>query len=82
MNDYKKIYEMYGDKIILAIAPEPFEGNSVSEAEQRALAREYANAFCNPDKPTYMSIVAVSLLTPAYREELYRQSRIHYSQKR
>jgi hypothetical protein len=81
MNDFKKIYELYGDKIILAIAPEPFDGNSVSEAEQRALAREYANAFCNPGKPTYMSIAAVSLLTPAYREELYRQSRINYSRK-
>ena len=79
MNDFKKIYELYGDKIILAIAPEPFDGNTISEAEQRALAREYANAFCNPDKPTYMSIAAVSLLTPAYREEMYRQSRINYS---
>jgi len=81
MNDFKKIYDLYGDNIILAIAPEPFDLNSVSEAEQRALAREYANAFCNSDKPTYMSIAAVSLLTPAYREELYRQSRINYSRK-
>jgi hypothetical protein len=82
MNDFKKIYELYGDKIILAIAPEPFDVNAVSETDQRTLAREYANAFCNPDKPTYMSIVAVSFLTPAYREELYRQSRINYSRKR
>jgi len=75
----KKIYELYGDKIILAIAPEPFDGNTILEAEQRALAKEYANAFCYPDKPTYMSIAAVSVLTPAYREAMYRQSRINYS---
>ena len=79
MNDFKKIYEVYGDKIILAIAPEPFDGCTISEVEQRALAKQYANAFCNPDKPTYMSIASVSSLTPAYREGMYRQSRINYS---
>jgi hypothetical protein len=81
MNDFKIIYELYGDKLVLAIAPEAFDGNTVSEAEQRARAREYANAFCNPNKPTYMSIGAVALLTPAYREELYRRSRINYSRR-
>jgi len=81
MNDFKTIYELYGDKIILAIAPEPYDIHTASETEQRALAREYANAFCNPDKPTYMSIASVPLLTPAFREELYRQSRINYWRK-
>jgi hypothetical protein len=81
MNDFNKIYELYGDKIILAIAPEPYDSNTVSEEKQRTLAKEYANAFCRPDKPTYLSIAAVSLLTPAYREELYKQSRINYARK-
>ena len=61
------------------IYPDNIARALVAEAEQRALAKEYANAFCNPDKPTYMSIAAVSVLTPAYREEMYRQSRINYS---
>jgi hypothetical protein len=82
MNDFKKIYELYGDKLVLAVDPEPFDKNTVSEAEQRALARKYANAFCNPDKPTYMGIASVLVLTPAFREELYRQSRINYGRKK
>jgi hypothetical protein len=81
MNDFKKIYELYGDKIVLAVDPEPFDKNTVPETEQRALARKYANAFCNPDKPTYMSIASVLVMTPAFREELYRQSRINYGRK-
>jgi hypothetical protein len=81
MNDFKKIYELYGGKIILAIAPEPYDSNTVSEEGQRTLAREYANTFCRSDKPTYLSVAAVSLLTPAYREELYKHSRINYARR-
>jgi len=81
MNDLRKAYELYGDRIVLAVDPEPFDRNTTSEAEQRALARKYADAFCSPDKPTYMTFFSVSVLTPAYREELYRQARINYSRK-
>ena len=78
MNDIAKIYELYGDKIIIATMPEPFDPAATPEEEQRAIARAYANAYCKPDKPSFLNFNALHLLTPAFREELYRQSRINY----
>ena len=79
MNDTHKIYELYGDKIIVGVAPEPFDIAAASEEEQRARAREYADKFCQPGKPSFFSIYAGKYLTPTFREELYKQSRINYS---
>jgi hypothetical protein len=79
MNDTHKIYELYGDKIIVGVTPELFDPAATPEDEQRALAREYADKFCRPDKPSFYNIYAGSLLTSAYREELYKQSRINYA---
>jgi uroporphyrinogen-III decarboxylase len=78
MNDTRKIYELYGDKIIIAVMPEEFDPKTTPEAEQRAIAKAYANDFCTPSKPSYVNISATVLLTPAFREELYKQSRINY----
>jgi len=79
MNDFDKIYELYGDKILLGIMPEMFDPATKTEEEQRAAAREYADKFCNPDKPSYFNQYGGPLLTPAYREELYIRSRENYS---
>lgn len=82
MNDFEKIYNLYGDKILVATLPEYFNAEKTSEEEQRAIARTYADKYCNPDKPSYLSIYAAveqNLMTPAFREELYKQSRINYS---
>ncbi len=78
MNDVAEIYRLYGDKIILAIPPEPFDPETTSEEEQRAAARAYAEKYCDPDKPTMFSIYGSAMLTPAFQEELYRQSRLRY----
>jgi hypothetical protein len=81
MNDIEKIYDLYGDRLIIATMPEIFDPKTASEEEQRSYARAYANKYCRPDKPSALSMYAMSVLgimTNAFREELYRQSRIHY----
>ena len=78
MNDTQKIYELYGDKIIVGVVPDAFDPEKTTEEEQRALAREYARKFCNPDKPSFVNTYSSRALTAAYREELYKQSRINY----
>ena len=79
MNDTHKIYELYGDKILVGVMPERFDPEKTTEEEQRAAAREYAKKFCDPKKPSVLSLSASPLLTKAFREELYKQSRINYS---
>jgi hypothetical protein len=81
MNDTEKIYELYGDKILIGVMPEPYDVAATSEADQRARARDYADRYCNPDKPSFLNMYAGAgsdILTPAFWEELYKQSRLHY----
>ncbi|MCL2227792.1 MAG: methyltransferase [Oscillospiraceae bacterium] len=79
MNDTHKIYELYGDKLMVGVAPEPFDLENTTEEEQRKRAREYADKFCDPKKPSVLNQYSCSLLTPAFREELYIRSRENYS---
>ena len=80
VNDVPMLYELYGDKIILAMSPEMYDVEHTTEDEQRALARAYADAYCRPDKPSVFQFHygGGEHLTPAFREELYRRSRINY----
>jgi len=81
MNDSHKIYEDFGDKILVAVFPQDIPANfaELPEEEQRAFARNYAEKFCNPDKPSFYNYYASECLTPAFREELYIASRKKYS---
>ena len=78
MNDTHKIYDEYGDKIIIGVAPDVFDPEKTTAEEQREMARKYAARFCNPDKPSMFNIYGSPALTNAYREELYIQSRKNY----
>jgi hypothetical protein len=78
MNDTRKLYHEYGDKIIIGVKGDDY-GPDASEEERRAAARAYADEFCLPDKPSLFNIETSYLLTPDYREELYKQSRINYA---
>ena len=78
MNDTQKIYELYGDKIMIGVIPDKFDPETASEAEQRAAARAYADKFCNPEKPSFLNFSGANLLTPTFREELYIRSRENY----
>jgi hypothetical protein len=82
MNDTDKIYELYGDRILIGVMPELFDTKTTSEEEQRARARAYADQYCNPDKPSFLNMYAsgeVGILTPTFWEELYKQSRLNYT---
>ncbi len=79
MNDMRTIHELYGDKIIIASIPDPLLSADATEEEQRAAAREYAERYCDPAKPTYFPVNGYSMLTPAFREELYVASRKLYA---
>jgi uroporphyrinogen-III decarboxylase len=75
MNDTAKIYELYGDQILIGVYPEL--APDASEEEQRKAAKVYAEKFCNPNKP---SLLAGGFFLPQpFREELYKQSRICYA---
>ena len=79
MNDTQKIYELYGDQILVGVIPDLFDPETTPEEKQREMAREYADKFCRADKPSCFNHYGMQNMTPAYREELYKQSRINYS---
>ncbi|MDR0819441.1 MAG: methyltransferase [Oscillospiraceae bacterium] len=79
INDTEKIYDLYGDKLIIGVVPEQFDPSATSEEQQRAYARDYADKFCRPDKPSVLNVYGSGVLTPAFREELYVRSRENYS---
>lgn len=79
MNDTQTIYDLYGDKLLVGVIPDRFDPDSTSEEEQRSAAKEYAERFCNPQKPSFFNFYGAQMLTPVFREELYKQSRINYS---
>jgi hypothetical protein len=81
MNDIAKIYDLYGGRIMIATMSEINDAKNATEEEHRAYARAYANKYCRPDKPSTLSMYAMaglSILANAFREELYKQSRINY----
>jgi hypothetical protein len=84
INDTLKLYDDFGDKILIATIPELYDPKTTSEEEQRARARAYADRVCNPEKPSVSNMYGYlyhPIFTPAFREELYRQSRINYSRQ-
>jgi hypothetical protein len=76
MNDTQSLYEKYGDRIVIGVVPDQFDPAATPEEEQRAKAREFAAKFCDPKKPCVINMYGAAVLTPAYREELYKESRL------
>jgi hypothetical protein len=82
VNDSVALYDEFGDRILIAVMPPEFDPENTSEEEQREFARQYANRVCNPAKPSFSNMfgyVYHPMFTQAFREELYKQSRINYS---
>lgn len=77
MNDTQMLYEKYGDQIVLGVLPDPVDPEA-SEAEQREAAAKFVEKFCQPDKPCTINNTFLATMTPAYREELYKLSRIKF----
>ncbi len=78
MNDTHMLYEKYGDRIVIGVIPDTYPYDA-SEEQQRAEAAGFVDRFCNPDKPAHFSHYGMGALTQAYREELYRLSRIKFN---
>jgi len=78
MNDTYKLYDDFGDKIIISVVPERFNPETTSEAEQRERARAFVDRFCQPGKAAMLDVYSSWALTPAFSEELYEYSRKKY----
>ncbi len=74
MNDMKKIYELYGDKIIVGANPEQFPLDA-SEEIQRQAARDFVDTYMQPGKSAILSYNDRSRWTVTFMEELYSYSR-------
>ncbi|MCL1849214.1 MAG: methyltransferase [Clostridiales bacterium] len=79
MNDTHTLYENFGDKIIIGVAPDPFDPETTPEDEQRRRAREYFDRFCKPGKPSKLMSYGIGTITPAFSDELYEYSRKKYA---
>jgi hypothetical protein len=77
MNDSQGDWEKYGDKITIGVIPDYFDPETTSEEQQRAEARRFVDKFVKPGRSALVnSGYAGPIMTPAFREELYRYSRI------
>ena len=84
MNDSYKIYDDYGDKLLIATfpqeMPEAEELGKLPEKEIRKYARAYADRVCRPEKSSFYNFYASAYLQiPSFKEELYIRSRENYS---
>jgi hypothetical protein len=84
MNDSYKIYDDFGDKLLIATFPQNVpsaeELGKLPEEDIRKAARDYADKCCIAGKSSFYNYYAASYLQiPAFKEELYKQSRINYS---
>jgi hypothetical protein len=75
MNDTHKLYDEWGDKIIISVIPDPFDPQTTPESEQRQRARDFVDRFANPKKPCMIGFYGAGALTPAFGDELYEYSR-------
>jgi hypothetical protein len=78
MNDTQLEYEQYGDSIIIGVIPDQLPEDA-SDEDIRAAAKKYADKFCNKSKPSTLNPQAGGL-SETFFDELYRLSRIAYSQ--
>jgi hypothetical protein len=77
MNDSQGDWVKYGDKINIGVIPDAYDPATTSEEQQRAEARKFVDKFCKPGHSAVLNAMyAGPIITPAFREELYRYSRI------
>ena len=83
MNDTYSLYDDYGDRLGIGVAiKKPEDLEHYDEAAQRAYAKECVDRLTDEGKLGYYSSFYSDpeVMTPAFREELYKQSRIRYSE--
>ncbi len=77
MNDHKMLYDNYGDKLLLGIAP-PYIAPEASEEELYAGLKDFIDYYCRPGKPP-VAMFAMSRekkFHPKLSEAIYKLSRI------
>lgn len=84
MNDVARIYDDFGDKLLIATFPVdtmPAEELAKQpEEEIRKAARAYADRFCRKGKSSFYNYYAAEYLRiPAFKEEMYIRSRQNYA---
>ncbi|MDR2530684.1 MAG: methyltransferase [Oscillospiraceae bacterium] len=77
VNDTHFEYDQYGDGIIIGVIPDEIPENATDD-EARAAARLYVDRFCNPAKPSMLNGQRMGI-NEAFRDEVYRLSRIAYN---
>ena len=80
MNDTVALWEKYGDKMAIGVVNPFTYGPDASEEEQRECARKFAAKFCKPGTMVTLSMYGAPV-SNAFKEELYKQSRIAYAQE-
>jgi hypothetical protein len=77
MNDSQGDWIKYGDKITIGVVPDFFDPETTPEEKQRELARAFVDKFCKPGRSASINFMSAGpIMTPAFREEIYRYSRI------
>ncbi len=79
MNDTQKLYEEYGDKILISVIADKLPADA-DEAQQRKAAENYVERFCKAGKPSAVGLYSRETMLPYYREQLYISSRKKYSE--
>lgn len=79
MNDTHMLYEKYGDQILIGVIPDEYPPDA-SDETQRKEAAKFVEKFCDPKKPALLNFYGAAAVTPAFREELYKLSRVKFSQ--
>jgi|LSQX01.2.fsa_nt_gb hypothetical protein len=74
MNDTVKLYEEYGDKIIIGVQVPPLPADATEEQQVEA-AKKLAETYCKPGKPASFRATGPA----AFQDALYKYSRIEYS---
>lgn len=74
MNDTPRLYDEYGDKILLTVNADGLT-EGMSDAEQEEYAKQFCRRFCKPGKP---SMCSYDTKFEAFEKALYKYSRLAY----
>ena len=79
INDTEKLFQAYGDQIIIGVNPEAYDMENDSEEVIRAKARAFVEKHCaDPKKVCIINRYFSPYLHGVYAEELYKASREIY----
>jgi hypothetical protein len=71
MNDTKRLYDEWGDQIVVTVHPDPMTPDTPEDV-QRQKAREFVDYYANPGKPV---MYAGFLMPQTFNDEVYACSR-------